>query len=84
MNGLNETIKTKKMPENGETEAVINTEGAVNAEAAATNRMLVRECVKERGRFSRVFETKGGEKAAVIYPKAVHFQENGEIGRAHV
>ena len=77
MNGLNETIKTKKMPENGETEAVINTEGAVNAEAAATNRMLVRECVKERGRFSRVFETKGGEKAAVIYPKAVHFQENG-------
>ena len=55
MNGLNETIKTKKMPENGETEAVINTEGAVNAEAAATNRMLVRECVKERGRFSRVF-----------------------------
>ena len=30
MNGLNETIKTKKMPENGETEAVINTEGAVN------------------------------------------------------
>ena len=25
MNGLNETIKTKKMPENGETEAVINT-----------------------------------------------------------
>ena len=77
MNGLNETIKTKKMPENGETEAVINTEGAVNAEAAATNRMLVRECVKERGRFSRVFETKGGEKAAVIYPKAVHFQESG-------
>lgn len=69
MNGLNETIKTKKMPENGETEAVINTEGAVNAEAAATNRMLVRECVKERGRFSRVFETKGGEKAAVIYPE---------------
>ena len=77
MNGLNETIKTKKMPENGETEAVINTEGAVNAEAAATNRMFVRECVKERGRFSRVFETKGGEKAAVIYPKAVHFQKNG-------
>ena len=77
MNGLNETIKTKKMPENGETEAVINTEGAVNAEAATTNRMFVRECVKERGRFSRVFETKGGEKAAVIYPKAVHFQKNG-------
>ena len=77
MNGLNETIKTKKMPENDETEVVINTEGAVNAEAAATNRMFVRECVKERGRFSRVFETKGGEKAAVIYPKAVHFQKNG-------
>ena len=77
MNGLKETIKTQKMPENGETEAVINTEGAVNAEAAATNRMFVRECVKERGRFSRVFETKGGEKAAVIYPKAVHFQKNG-------
>ena len=75
MNGLNETIKTKKMPENDETEVVINTEGAVNAEAAATNRMFVRECVKERGRFSRVFETKGGEKAAVIYPKAVHFQK---------
>ena len=77
MNGLNETIKTKKMPENGETEAVINTEGAVNAEAATTNRMFVRECVKERGRFSRVFEIKNGEKAAVIYPKAVHFQKNG-------
>ena len=29
MNGLNETIKTKKMPENDETEVVINTEGAV-------------------------------------------------------
>ena len=53
MNGLNETIKTKKMPENDETEVVINTEGAVNAEAAATNRMFVRECVKERGRFSQ-------------------------------
>ena len=37
--------------ENGETEAVINTEGAVNAEAAATNRMLVRECVKESRTF---------------------------------
>ena len=77
MNGLNETIKTKKMPETGETEAVNNTEGAVNAEAAATNRIFVRECVKERGRFSRIFETKNGEKAAVIYPKAVHFQKNG-------
>ena len=42
MNGLNETIKTKKMPENDETEAVINTEAAANAEAAATNRMLIR------------------------------------------
>ena len=51
MNGLNETIKTKKMPENDETEVVINTEGAVNAEAAATNRMFVRECVKERDVF---------------------------------
>lgn len=64
-----------KCNERGNSEAV--TEGAVHAEAAATNRMFVRECVKERGRFSRVFETKGGEKAAVIYPKAVHFQKNG-------
>ena len=26
--------------------------------------------------FSRVFETKNGEKAAVIYPKAVHFKKD--------
>lgn len=35
----------------------------------------MRECIKERSRFSRVFETKNGEKAAVVYPKAVHFQK---------
>ena len=40
-------------------------------------RSLVRECVRERSRFSRVFETKNGEKAAVIYPVAVHFQKDG-------
>lgn len=46
-------------------------------ETANTKRVLVRECIGERGRFSRVFETKNGEKAAVIYPKAVHFQKDG-------
>ena len=64
------------MPENDETEVTIKQKVQL-MQAAATNRMFVRECVKERRRFSRVFETKGGEKAAVIYPKAVHFQKNG-------
>lgn len=63
MNGVNETNKSNEMITADRIEAV-KQEG----------RSLVRECIKERSRFSRVFETKNGEKAAVIYPKAVHFK----------
>ena len=76
MNGLNEVIKTKGMHEKDNAEATtVNSAG--NATSADTRRVLLRECIKERGRFSRVFETKNGERAAVIYPKAVHFQKDG-------
>ena len=64
MNGVNETNKSNEMITADKIEAV-KQEG----------RSLVRECIKERSRFSRVFETKNGEKAAVIYPKAVHFKK---------
>ena len=65
MNGVNETNKSNEMITADRIEAV-KQEG----------RSLVRECIKERSRFSRVFETKNGEKAAVIYPKAVHFKKD--------
>ena len=65
MNGVNETNKSNEMITADKIEAV-KQEG----------RSLVRECIKERSRFSRVFETKNGEKAAVIYPKAVHFKKD--------
>lgn len=65
MNGVNETNKSNEMITADKNEAV-KQEG----------RSLVRECIKERSRFSRVFETKNGEKAAVIYPKAVHFKKD--------
>ena len=55
MNGVNETNKSNEMITADRIEAV-KQEG----------RSLVRECIKERSRFSRVFETKNGEKAAVI------------------
>lgn len=55
MNGVNETNKSNEMITADKIEAV-KQEG----------RSLVRECIKERSRFSRVFETKNGEKAAVI------------------
>ena len=63
MNGVKETNKSNELFTADRIEAV-KQEG----------RSLVRECIKERSRFSRVFETKNGEKAAVIYPKAVHFK----------
>ena len=65
MNGVNETNKSNEMITADKIEAV-KQEG----------RSLVCECIKERSRFSRVFETKNGEKAAVIYPKAVHFKKD--------
>ena len=65
MNGVNETNKSNELFTADRIEAV-KQEG----------RSLVRECIKERSRFSRVFETKNGEKAAVIYPKAVHFKKD--------
>ena len=65
MNGVNETNKSNEMITADRIEAV-KQEG----------RSLVCECIKERSRFSRVFETKNGEKAAVIYPKAVHFKKD--------
>ena len=64
MNGVNETNKSNEMITADKIEAVKQEE-----------RSLVRECIKERSRFSRVFETKNGEKAAVVYPKAVHFKK---------
>ena len=60
MNGVNETNKTNKSNEMITADKI----EAVKQEG----RSLVRECIKERSRFSRVFETKNGEKAAVIYP----------------
>ena len=68
MNGVNETNKTNKSNEMITADKI----EAVKQEG----RSLVRECIKERSRFSRVFETKNGEKAAVIYPKAVHFKKD--------
>ena len=68
MNGVNETNKTNKSNEMITADRI----EAVKQEG----RSLVRECIKERSRFSRVFETKNGEKAAVIYPKAVHFKKD--------
>ena len=52
MNGVNETNKSNEMITADKIEAV-KQEG----------RSLVCECIKERSRFSRVFETKNGEKA---------------------
>ena len=68
MNGVNETNKTNKSNE-------LFTADKIEA-VKQEGRSLVRECIKERSRFSRVFETKNGEKAAVIYPKAVHFKKD--------
>ena len=42
------------------------------------SRRPVREYREGRGRFTRVFETAGGEKAAVIYPEPVHYQKEGK------
>ena len=67
MNGVNETNKTNTSNE-------LFTADKIEA-VKQEGRSLVRECIKERSRFSRVFETKNGEKAAVIYPKAVHFKK---------
>ena len=68
MNGVNETNKTNTSNE-------LFTADKIEA-VKQEGRSLVRECIKERSRFSRVFETKNGEKAAVIYPKAVHFKKD--------
>lgn len=75
MNGVNETNKTNNMIANeaNKSNEMISIEGIEKTKQEG--RSLVRECIKERIRFSRVFETKNGEKAAVVYPKAVHFQK---------
>ena len=55
MNGVNETNKSNEMITADRIEAV-KQEG----------RSLVRECIKERSRFSRVFETKNGDRKSVV------------------
>ena len=54
MNGVNETNKTNTSNE-------LFTADKIEA-VKQEGRSLVRECIKERSRFSRVFETKNGEK----------------------
>ena len=44
----------------------------------AEDRKLIREDQEGRSRYTRVFETKGGEKAAVLYPEPVHMEKDGE------
>ena len=44
----------------------------------AEDRKLIWEDQEGRSRYTRVFETKGGEKAAVLYPEPVHMEKDGE------
>ena len=57
MNGVNETNKTNTSNE-------LFTADKIEA-VKQEGRSLVRECIKERSRFSRVFETKNGELTVV-------------------
>ena len=80
-NNKENTLEREKgsvMGSEKEMEETIKKELEEKALKKAEDRKFIREDHEGRSRYTRVFETRGGEKAAVLYPEPVHMEKDGK------